>query len=346
MCTCAYVCALVRLCTSARLYTSPPVARPRPSSMCPPFARPVHTLRVSYGFTRSFGDEKTEREKKKRERERDSPRWHGSRAPLFGFSCARGSTRERRGEGGGALLPLSLFSARGEGVDSLAERNTETLHNAMIRGGEWGGERESPNAADGFVGNARLRDASRGTGVGRARRRLDVGNEWGAGHWWRLTGSANRALSPGVFYPAIYAEDGEDGSPCPPVLPAHRSVSLAPGRRALSVLFARALPVRPSAQERTLSFRDPLRQHACLSPRGRIEKCRTECCSVCIYVLRAYRSRVFGKKKTRETIRSLSLVFERQCSEPPRRDTRRLTTNRRARWCARVEYSERARVCV
>lgn len=84
----------------------------------------------------------------------------------------------------------------------------------MFRG-EWGGERESPNVADGFVGNARLRDTSRGTGVGRARRRLDVRNEWGSGHRWRLADSANQVLSPGVFYPAIYAEDGEDGSPYP-----------------------------------------------------------------------------------------------------------------------------------
>lgn len=158
-------------------------------------------------------------------------------------------------------------------------------------GGEWGGERESPNVADGFVGNARLRGTSRGTRVGRARRRLAGRNEWGSGHRWRLAGSANRALSPGVFYPAIYAETEKTVPHIPPSLPADRGISLALGRWVLSVPFARALPVCPSAQERTLWFRDPLRQHAFLSPQDRIEKCRIECRCV----LRACRCRVFRK---------------------------------------------------
>lgn len=202
------------------------------------------------------------------------------------------------------LLPVSLLGVE-RGRLSRRERNTGRLYSMRWSGGEWGGERESPNVADGFVGNARLRDTSRGTGVGRARCRLAVRNEWGSGHRWRLADSANRALSPGVFYPAIYAETEKTVPHIPPALPADRGISLALGRWVLSVLFARALPVRPSAQERTLSFRDPLRQHAFLSPQDRIEKCLIEC-SVC-----ATRVSLSCFQKTGETARSLSLVFER-----------------------------------
>ena len=52
-------------------------------------------------------------------------------------------------------------------TDSLAERNTGDFTQRDRPGEEnGGGERESPNAADGFVGNARLRDASRGNRSG------------------------------------------------------------------------------------------------------------------------------------------------------------------------------------
>lgn len=147
--------------------------------------------------------------------------------------------------------------------------------------------------------------------------------------------SANRALSPGVFYPAIYAEDGEDGSPYPPGLPAHRGVSLAPGWRVLSVSFAHALPVRPSAQERTLSFRDPLRQHAFLSLGTGTGKCTGPGVRSVCRVLRTSRSRV-SEKNTRKT-----LAFEHQCSSRPRGiHGALLRIAVRARWCARVECSE------
>lgn len=63
----------------------------------------------------------------------------------------------------------------------------EYIRGAKEKGGKRG-EPESPSATDGFVGNARLRDAPRGTDVGRARRRLgvptsgarDIGGAWRA----------------------------------------------------------------------------------------------------------------------------------------------------------------------
>lgn len=54
-------------CSCAHIHTRDYI-RPLPSPvrvprLCARPSRPVHTLRVSYGFTRSFGDEKAEREK-------------------------------------------------------------------------------------------------------------------------------------------------------------------------------------------------------------------------------------------------------------------------------------------
>lgn len=125
---CIRVRARAAVYMRVRLYTSPssPVRVPR---LCVRPSRPVHTLRVSYGFTRSFGDEKIERE---------TPRWHGSRAPLFGFSCARGSARGAKGRREGAHFCLCLSSRRGEG-DRLSRREKHRrFYTTRRSGGEMG----------------------------------------------------------------------------------------------------------------------------------------------------------------------------------------------------------------
>jgi len=59
-----------------------------------------------------------------------------------------------------------------------------------------------------LVSNARLRNASRGTDVGRARRRLDVSTSGARDIGGALERRTNQTPLSWVFYPAIYTENG------------------------------------------------------------------------------------------------------------------------------------------
>lgn len=240
------------LYTRATIYV--PSRRPSASLVYVPALRGRYTRFASHTVLHGRSATRRQREKKIE----DPSVEYGSRAPLFGFSCARGSARGA--EGKGCYFCLCLSFRRGEGAALSPRETLETLLNAISDGPGENGEGK---------GRARMWPTGSSVMPAFATRRGEP--EWAVPgvDWTRETsgardiGGASRTLpiarSRREFFIPLFTPRTEKTVPyIPPALPADRGISLAPGWRALSVPFARALPVRRSAQERTLSFWDPL----------------------------------------------------------------------------------------
>lgn len=197
--------------------------------------------------------------RRQREKKLETPRWSTVAALRYSGFPAPGEVREGPRGRGATSASVSLFGM--ERGQTLSPRETpETLLNAIGDGPGENGE-----------GKGRARMWPMGSSVMPAFATRRGEPEWAVpGVDWTYEASGARDIggasrpppigrSRREFFIPLFTPRTEKTVPhIPPALPADRGISLAPGWWALSVPFARALPVRPSAQERTLSFRDPL----------------------------------------------------------------------------------------